>query len=288
MVIIVGDRSARKMTFCVTVIIVLAHCSLNWVIAASAVCEYSVVEGNKQYKYSLASAVGDFRHGVVSEDGFYKVAANGTILWFQLCDGMIFNHGSPRCVDCLHCGGSKHCGMGCGALVANNVGGYFVCDVIGTHLSFDINLLDRKSPHIGIIVKLGTTSSNVNCSLSVHVMCNLDEVQEPKSLKKLGTCDYATVLHHPSGCALVVPAHRDEWGWFRTILTISVCLFGAYLLTGVAYQFFYLRIRGLDVIPNLNFWTSMLHRTQSLFMSAVHKLRGPIYHHRSCYSPVNF
>ncbi|XP_056687546.1 uncharacterized protein [Spinacia oleracea] len=49
---------------------------------------------------------------------FYKVAANDTIIWFQLCDGMIFNHDPLRCADCWDCGGSSRCGMGCSALVA--------------------------------------------------------------------------------------------------------------------------------------------------------------------------
>ncbi|GAB2299346.1 hypothetical protein Dimus_033421 [Dionaea muscipula] len=292
-IMIWGDLPARFSSSFTLTLIFMAHFSFQWRNTAAAaaggdgVCEYSVVDGIKQYKYSLASAIPDFPHGVLSEDGFYRVAANNTILWFQLCDGMIFNHDSPRCVDCSDCGGSKHCGMGCHALVATNIGGYFVCDAIGTDSSFDINLLDQKNPHMGVTVKLGTISSKVNCSLSVSVTC-LDALKEPKSLEKLGTCDYATVLHHPAGCALIVPVHRKGWGWFGTLLIILFCFLGAYLLSGMVYRFFFLRIRGLDVVPNLAFWTSVPHRTQSFFMSVVHKIRGPTYHHRSSYSPVNF
>ncbi|GMH04182.1 hypothetical protein Nepgr_006021 [Nepenthes gracilis] len=254
----------------------------------AAVCEYSVVDRRKLYHYSLASPVRNFAHGVLSEDGFYKVSANDTILWFQLCDGMIVNHDPPKCVDCLDCGGSMRCGMGCSAVMANNIGGYYTCEAIKLPPSFDINLLDKESPHMGVVMKFASIGPSMNCSLLVSVVCNSNVVQGPESLQKVGACDYATVLQHPAGCAVIVPIHGKGWGLFGNLLSILLCLVGAYLLAGMAYRFFFLRIGGVDVIPNLDFWTSIPHRTQSLFMSAVYRFRGSTNHHRNSYSPVNF
>lgn len=47
-------------------------------------CEHSFEQDNKVYNYSLAKPIRNFPHGILSEDGFYKVAVNGTVLWFQV------------------------------------------------------------------------------------------------------------------------------------------------------------------------------------------------------------
>nr|GMC59191.1 uncharacterized protein LOC109186582 [Ipomoea batatas] len=77
-------------------------------------------------------------------------------------------------------------------------------------------------------------------------------------------------------------------GWFGTLLIIILCLFGAYFLGGMIYRYFFLHIRGIDIIPNLEFWSSLPHRVQSWFQSISQRLRGPSQHHRSTYSPVEF
>lgn len=267
-------------------ILILLQVSSYSVYAAS--CEYGVVQRNKLYSYNLASPVRDFPHGVLSEDGFYKVAANDTIIWFQLCDGMIFNHDPPACVDCSDCGGPSRCGMGCSALVAKNTGGYYVCTSIGRDFNYDIKLMNKDTPTKGVNVTISSKSHGRNCSLTVSVVCDSKGVKEPQSFEKFGTCDYETLLRHPSGCSKTVAVRGEGWGWFSILLTILLCAMGAYLLVGAVYRYFFLRIRGLDVIPNLDFWTSIPHRTKSLFMSLVQRFRGPTYHHRSSYSSVNF
>ncbi|XP_057248831.1 uncharacterized protein LOC104905961 isoform X2 [Beta vulgaris subsp. vulgaris] len=203
---------------------------LNLKSVFAATCEYDTLERNKLYSYSLSSPINNFPHGVLSEDGFYKVAANDTIIWFQLCDGMIFNHDPPRCVDCW--------------------------------AIMHAQLLGIKQTLTSIL-------------------------QDPETLKKLGTCHYATELRHPAGCPKIA-AHATGWGWFGILLTILLCSIGAYLLIGGVYRFSYLGIRGLDVIPSLDFWISIPHRIKSVFMSLVQRFRGPTYHHRSSYSSVNF
>ncbi|KAL8172379.1 hypothetical protein V2J09_024183 [Rumex salicifolius] len=263
--------------------------------AADAACQYGASDGNNLYSYSLASPQRRFPHGVLSEDGFYKVASNDTIIWFQvgfirshLCDGMIFSHDSPKCFDCADCGGASQCGMGCSALVSNNVGGYHVCTTIGDTSSFDINLVDQKNPHMGVTIKMTRKSSEVNCSLSVSVLCNQDDVGGPESLRKSGSCNYETALWHPIGCATVVPLHGKGWGWFSIFFTILLCFLGFYLLVGMVYRFYFLRIRGVDVIPNLEFWTNIPHRAQGWFRYVNHKFRGPTSRERSSYSQANF
>nr|ACU20834.1 unknown [Glycine max] len=192
---------------------------------ATALCQFSFLDGNTLYNYTLSSPIRNFPHGILSEDGFYKVAVNDTTLWFQLCDGMIFNHDPPICADCWDCGGPKHCGMKCNALVANNVGGYHVCTAIGRGPKIDVDIIDKKNPHTGVIVKMSNSGPKYNCSLAVSVLCNLNGVQGPQALERLGACDYVTELKHPSGCAIIINVHGGGWGWFGTLLIIVLCLF---------------------------------------------------------------
>ncbi|KAK4273732.1 hypothetical protein QN277_017071 [Acacia crassicarpa] len=259
--------------------------SLN---SASAACDFSFVDGSRIYNYTLTSPVGDFPHGVRSEDGYYKVAANETIIWFQLCDGMIFNHDPPTCADCSDCGGPMRCGTDCTALVANDIGGYHVCTAIGRGPKIDVAIFDKKNPHGGVIVKMSSNGPKLNCSLSVSVLCYSKGVQGPHSLERLGTCNYATELRHPSGCAVILNGHGKGWGWFVTSIIIVLCLFGAYLLAGIVYRHFFLGIRGIDAIPNLDFWSSLPRRIQGFCASLVRKFKGHSQGYRSSYSPVNF
>lgn len=256
--------------------------------SASAICDFSITDRNKLYNFNLASPLRNFPHGVLSEDGFYKVEENETVLWFQLCDVMAFNHDPPKCVDCPDCGGPSHCGMNCSALVANNIGGYPVCTTIGHAKSISINIIDKENPLMGVIVKMSNSGQAHNCSLTVSVICDASGVQGPYSLNRTGTCDYATELKHPSGCAEVANINAKGWGWFSTLILIIVCLFGAYLLAGAVYRYFFLGIRGIEVIPNLESWISLPQRTQSFFASLVRRFRGPSQGYRSSYSSVNF
>ncbi|KAF2319169.1 hypothetical protein GH714_013711 [Hevea brasiliensis] len=104
--------------------------------------------------------------------------------------------------------------------------------------------------HKGVIVTMSnyvkTSSGSENCSLSVSVICDSNGVQGPHSLEKLGTCNYAAVLQHPSGCAVVVSVHGRGWGWFGILVIIILCLFGGYMLVGAVYRYFFLGVRGLD------------------------------------------
>ncbi|KAL8539293.1 hypothetical protein ACS0TY_001063 [Phlomoides rotata] len=201
---------------------------------------------------------------------------------------MIFNHDPPSCVDCKDCGGQSHCGMGCSALVSNKEGGYPVCTTLGQPSSTSIDVLDKKNPQKGIFVNMTNSGPKHNCSLSVSVICNSKGVQGPQTLQNVGFCDYITELKHPLGCAKTTSSNGNGLGWFGTLMIIILCLIGGYLLAGAVYRYYFLHVRGIDVIPNLEFWASLPHTVQSLFHSLVRRFRGPSEGYRSSYSPVNF
>ncbi|KAG2406730.1 uncharacterized protein HKW66_Vig0059870 [Vigna angularis] len=148
--------------------------------------------------------------------------------------------------------------------------------------------VDKKNPHTGVIVKMSNSGPKFNCSLAVSVICNSNGVQGPQALERLGACDYVTELKHPSGCAVIINVHGGGLGWFGTLMIIVLCLFAAYLLAGIVYRIFFLGIRGVDIIPNLDFWVSLPRKIQSLCSSLVRRFKGPSESYRSSYSPVNF
>ncbi|XP_042429211.1 uncharacterized protein LOC122016082 isoform X2 [Zingiber officinale] len=231
------------------------------------VCELSVRRQDVIYNYSLASPTSKYPHGVLSEDGFYKVVVNDTSLWFQLCDQMIFNHDPPRCFGCQDCGGPLHCGTACSALVASNVGGYPVCTTIGRSSDLYIALIDQKYPLKGVLVKSSSFGTQDNCSLSVSIFCDSNEVRVPNSLNITGKCDYAVALRHPSGCAKVIYVNGRGWGLFGTVLMIILCFLVGYILIGTVYRFFFQGIHGAEAIPNLDFWLSLPHRAKNMLDS---------------------
>ncbi|CAI0416144.1 unnamed protein product [Linum tenue] len=235
--------------------------------ASAGPCEVSYFNGRQIFNFSLTAPIAGFPHGVLSEDGYYKVAENESVLWFQLCDGMIFNHNPPRCVGCQDCGGPSHCGSGCSALVANNIGGYDVCSTIGGVSSTSADIMDEQNPQKGVIVKISSLDTKENCSLSVSVICNSSGLTGPLGLQKSGTCDYVSCLE------------TNEF---------VLCVFGAYMLAGAVYRHFFLGIHGFDVMPNLDFWITLPQRTQGFFASLVRRFRGPTESYRDSYSPVNF
>ncbi|XP_024990944.1 uncharacterized protein LOC112525174 isoform X2 [Cynara cardunculus var. scolymus] len=239
--------------------------------SVSDICEFSITLETKLYSYSLASPSQTFPHGVLSEDGYYKVSSNGTVIWFQ------------------GCGESSRCGMGCSALMSTNKLGYPVCTTIGRIQTITTDLIDKNSPDRGVVVKMWHQGSDMNCSLSVSVICDSKQVQGPKTLERVGgLCNFATQIMHPAGCANVLSAHGNGWGWFGTLFITLLCLLGGYLIAGAAYRFFYLGIRGIDIIPNLEFWASLPHRVRSLIMSLIRRFKGPSQSYRSSYSPVDF
>ncbi|URE31220.1 hypothetical protein MUK42_06395 [Musa troglodytarum] len=231
-------------------------------------CELSVRHSDVLYDYSLASPTDKFPHGVLSEDGFYKVTVNETSLWFQICDQMIFNHDPPRCSDCQDCGGPSRCGTMCSALVANSIGGYFVCTAIGRASNLNVALIDQNSPQKGVVVKTSSIGSKVSDTFNIT-----------------GNCDYAVVLRHPSGCAKVIYVNGKGWGWFGTLMMIILCLLVGYVLVGTIYRFFFLGIQGIEAIPNLDFWLSLPYRAKSMLRGLVRRFTRDS---QGSYAPVNY
>ncbi|CAN6469719.1 unnamed protein product [Victoria cruziana] len=229
--------------------------------SASRLCELSAVQNNRVYIFRLASPIKSYPHGVLSEDGFYKVAANDTWLWFQLCSQMIFSHDRPRCFRCEDCGRPSYCGNTCSALVSINNAGYRVCTSIGQASKSHITVIDQKRPKTGVIINMSSVTEKTNCSLSVSVFCD-QSATVPTSVDHLGGCDYATTMRHPAACAAVISGAGSGLGWFGTFVTVIICLLGAYLLAGTVYRFLFLGIRGVEVIPNLSFWLRLPQQAQ--------------------------
>ncbi|GKV28249.1 hypothetical protein SLEP1_g37328 [Rubroshorea leprosula] len=189
----------------------------------------------------------------------------------QLCDGMVFNHEPPTCVECLDCGGPAHCGIECSALAGSNVLGYPVCTAIGHVSKMNVDIIDKNNPRKGVIVRMSSASQKNNCSLSVSVICDSNGVQGPDSMEILGNCNYATMMRHPSGCATIIHVHGKGWGWFGTLLTVFFCVFGAYLLAGTVYRFFILGVRGIDVCFSLKFPSKLFSFDPSNYVFLVEK-----------------
>uniref|UniRef100_A0A0D9VT00 Uncharacterized protein n=1 Tax=Leersia perrieri TaxID=77586 RepID=A0A0D9VT00_9ORYZ len=206
-------------------------------------CELSVARGGAVYRFSLASPTPAHRHGVLSEDGFYKVALNDSVLWFQLCDRMIFNFDPPVCLNCEDCGGPLRCGTQCSALVSNNHGGYDVCTTIGRVSKSHISLIDEINPQKGVVVKMFSSK----CSFSVHIFCDSTMAQVSNEFVLSGSCDYATTLRHPSGCAQSMPTSGNGWGWLTTSFVTILCVLGGYILIGVIYRYYYLGIHSVEI-----------------------------------------
>ncbi|ONL97034.1 hypothetical protein ZEAMMB73_Zm00001d028783 [Zea mays] len=198
-------------------------------------CEFSVARGSELYSFDLAAPTPAHRHGVLSEDGFYKVAVNDSILWFQLCDEMLFNFDPPMCLNCEDCGGPLRCGTQCSALVSNNIGGYDVCTTIG----------GLSKSHISLVGK-----------------------NDIKFFQNYSCCIDATTLEHPSGCPRSVSASGSGWGWLSTLFITILCLLGGYILIGAVYRYYFLGIHSVEAIPNLEFWIGLPQRIKTVFVPA--------------------
>ncbi|KAL6644902.1 hypothetical protein ACP70R_013982 [Stipagrostis hirtigluma subsp. patula] len=246
-------------------------------------CEFSVARGGELYSFNLAAPTAAHRHGVLSEDGFYKVAVNDSVLWFQLCDEMIFNFDPPVCFNCEDCGGPLRCGTQCSALVSNNIGGYDVCTTIGSLSKSHISLIDENNPQKGVVLKMFSS----RCSISVSILCDSTVAQVPDKFILFGRCDYATTIRHPSGCARSVSASGSGWGWLGTLFVTVMGLLGGYILIGGIYRYYFLRIHSLEAIPNLEFWIGLPQQIKSIFVPSTRSRASYNRDDQGSYDPVN-
>ncbi|XP_040377777.1 uncharacterized protein LOC102717143 isoform X1 [Oryza brachyantha] len=257
-------------------------------------CELSVAHGGRLYSFSLASPTPAHRHGILSEDGFYKVAVNDSVLWFQLCDQMIFNFDPPVCLNCEDCGGPLRCGTQCSALVSNNrrdIGiqhfaisaGYDVCTTIGRVSKSHISLIDELNPQKGVVVKMFSSK----CSISVYIFCDTTVAQVSTEFVLSGSCDYATTLRHPSGCARSMAASGNGWGWLAISFVTIFCLLGGYILSGAVYRYYFLGIHSVEAIPNLEFWISLPQTIKSMLLPSARSARGRNRQIEDPYAPVD-
>nr|CAD1841894.1 unnamed protein product [Ananas comosus var. bracteatus] len=161
---------------------------------------------------------------------------------------------------------------------------YDVCTTIGIGSNQQITLIDKNNPQKGVMVKMVLT----DCSLSVSVFCDSNVVQLPETFDISGTCDYATALRHPSGCAKAISVSGKGWGWFGTLIMIIICLLLGYILVGTVYRFFFLGIHGVEAIPNLQFWINLPQRARIMISSLIRKLSGRSGDSQGSYARMNY
>lgn len=135
----------------------------------SDACAWATTTNGKMYSFNLVSPTKGYPHGILSEDGFYKISAKSkdgeTNYWFQLCEHMKFNFNPPLCENCEGCGGLGHCGETCSALVSSSYPGYSLCTTLGYPESIYYSLINQDKPEQGVRVNMTTCNkSKPNCS----------------------------------------------------------------------------------------------------------------------------
>ncbi|KAG0574467.1 hypothetical protein KC19_VG264500 [Ceratodon purpureus] len=242
-------------------------------------CEWSAVRNGKKFSFNLATSIKAYPHGILSEDGYYKISTNEgrTHYWFQLCEHMKFNFNRPRCENCEACGGSEHCGETCSALMSSSYPGYSICNTLGYPGSSQYSFINQNKPEQGVRVNLALCNKTrePNCSFSVLVYCSHTGVEVPIAVtnKTVGSCDYETTLRHPAGCPVVTVTSEGGWGWFGSLLFMLVLAFVVYMTVGIAYRVTILGVSGLEALPNLDVWRSLLSKLQVFVYGHVHRFQ---------------
>lgn len=211
----------------------------------SDACEWEAITNGKKYSFNLATPIKGYPHGILSEDGFYKVSVKSnegktTIYWFQLCEHMKFNFNPPLCENCETCGGPGHCGETCSALMSSSFPGYSVCSTLGYPGSIQYSLINQNKPDQGVRVKMTTCNKNAkpDCSFSVLVYCSRSGIEVPTKVTNItsGVCDYETILKHPAGCPVVTNVSKGGWGWFGSLFFMLLLAFVVYMAVGIGYR----------------------------------------------------
>ncbi|KAG0594125.1 hypothetical protein M758_UG050100 [Ceratodon purpureus] len=213
-------------------------------------CEWAAITNGKKYSFNLLNPIKAYPHGILSEDGFYKVSTIGedTHYWFQAC------------------GGTKHCGETCSALMSTSYPGYSVCTALGNPGSIQYSLINSNKPEQGVRVNMTSCHKmpKLNCSFSVLVYCSQTGVEAPSTvtIKTAGGCDYETALSHPAGCPVVTNVSEGGWGWFSSLFFMFVVAFVVYMAVGIAYRVTVLGVSGFEAIPNLDIWRNLPSKVQ--------------------------
>eukprot|EP00270_Netrium_digitus_P017011 TRINITY_DN6175_c0_g1_i3.p1 TRINITY_DN6175_c0_g1~~TRINITY_DN6175_c0_g1_i3.p1 ORF type:complete len:308 (+),score=52.52 TRINITY_DN6175_c0_g1_i3:102-1025(+) len=236
-------------------------------------CEWSVTIDPYIYTFDLTASTTSSKHGVVNEDGFYKVVqkagvddgvARDATFWFQLCGHMKFNVHRPECYECPQsCGGVDHCGETCSALQGVAYGAYTKCTTIAKAEFTAYSLLDESSPELGLAVNMSMADVSASCpgpsSLVVQIKCLSDktaEVEAPSQVKEVapGSCHFVTSMTHPAGCPVKTSTNSGKIGVVGMILIGVLVLLVLYFVIGIAYRVFVDGATGIEVMPNYEFW----------------------------------
>lgn len=180
------------------------------------------------------------------------------------------NNAFSMCPEACKDASTQMCGNGCAALMAqqytSSANSY--CWSVGewsNGADVSLSLYNPADPTAGIIytIKKGDSqgcSNGARRSLSVAVQCPasgaLGQAVFPTTITDLGNCAYATTMVHPSACPFT-GAGTGGWTWGNTFLCLFFTGFGAYFVGGAAFRYKQLDMRGVEVVPHLEFWREL-------------------------------
>ena len=78
----------------------------------------------------------------------------------------------------------------------------------------------------------------------------------PTTITDLGNCAYATTMVHPSACPTLGKSTAG-WGFGNWVFFLALGAFAVYFLGGMAFRYRQLGMRGIDMVPNLEFWREL-------------------------------
>ena len=228
-----------------------------------------------------------YNQGLISPTGFYKLNVAGGqyttfTYWWQFCGNMNFrttlpaqrpvcgNNAFSMCPEACKDANTKMCGNGCAGLMAqqytNSANAY--CWSLGewsNGADVSLALYNPADPTQGIIytMKKGDgqgCSGGARRSLSIAIQCPaagaLGQAVFPSSVTDLGNCAYATTMVHPSACPFAADG-PGGWTWGNNFLVFFFGTAALYLGVGVAFRYRQLEMRGLEVVPHLDFWREL-------------------------------
>ena len=148
-------------------------------------------------------------------------------------------------------------------------------------------------------------------SLSVAIQCPTSQATIglpplPVNVTYLGNCAYAATMSHPAACPVYSAMglkriqrvrgaenpQNQNWytfsnrSWLNTLITLFLSGFMLYLVAGIAFRYKTLGLRGIDLIPHLDFWRGIPQKARRAWYSATHgRFSGGDIYSRYGYGP---
>ena len=180
------------------------------------------------------------------------------------------NNAFSMCPQACKDASTRMCGNGCAAMMAqqytSSANSY--CWSVGewsNGADVSLSLYNPADPTQGVIytIKKGDgqgCSNGARRSLSVAIQCpaagSLGQAVFPTTVTDLGNCAYATTMVHPAACPYTAGG-TGGWTWGNSFLLLFFLGAGLYLAGGAFFRYRQLDMRGVEVIPHLEFWREL-------------------------------